>query len=79
MENFLSTGQSITSTAMITNGATAYYINAIQIDSITQTVKWAGGSAPTAGNPNSVDLYSITIIKTAPLTYTILGSVQKYS
>lgn len=79
INDFLATGQSITSTMMVTNGSIAYYINAVQVDSITQSVKWAGGTAPSSGNPSSVDVYSFTIIKTAPLTFTVLGSQQKYT
>ena len=78
-ETLLANGQSMTLTALITNGSSANYISSVQIDSVTQTVKWAGGTVPTSGNPNSIDLYSFTLIKTAPLTYTVLGSTQKYA
>jgi hypothetical protein len=79
LESLLANGQSMTLTALVTNGSTPYYVTGVSIDSSPQTVKWAGGTAPTSGNPSSVDLYSFTLIKTAPITYTVLGSVQKYS
>ena len=79
MESFLSTGQSITVSLLVTNGSTPYLINSVAVDSIYQLVKWAGGTIPSFGNQNSVDLYSFTIVKTAPLNYTIFGSQQKYA
>jgi hypothetical protein len=75
----MSTGNAVTLSLMVTNGSTAYTANTVQIDSVVQTVKWAGGTVPTTGNPNSIDLYSFTLIKTAPVTYTILASQQRYS
>jgi hypothetical protein len=72
-------GQSITAVQLITNGTTPYYINTLQIDGVTQTPKWQGGTgAPTAGNPNAVDVYSYTIICTTSGNYTVLGSTNKF-
>jgi len=79
LNNFLTANQVMTVSLLVTNGAAAYVANNVQIDSVLQTVKWAGGTAPTTGNPSSVDLYSFTIIKTAALTYTVLASQQKYT
>jgi hypothetical protein len=57
-----------------TNGATAYYATAFQIDSSAVTPKWVGGIAPSSGNASSIDSYSFTIIKTAATpTYTVLA------
>jgi hypothetical protein len=41
-------------------------------------VKWSGGTAPTGGNANSVDVYTYTIIKTANSTYTVLANQTQY-
>lgn len=46
-----------------TNGATAYYPNVFQIDGNTVTPRWQGGTAPTAGNANSIDIYTYTVMK----------------
>jgi hypothetical protein len=60
---------------LVTNGATAYYQTALNIDGVAQTVKYSGGTAPSAGNASSIDAYSFTIIKTAATpTYTVLGA-----
>jgi Domain of unknown function (DUF4183) len=63
---------------MNTNGATPYRPTVIQIDGVTVTPLWQGGTAPSAGNASSVDVYTFTIIKTASATYTVLGSQSQY-
>lgn len=79
--NFSIDGQSRTAVLMVTNGASAYYANSIQIDGTTSgvTTKWQGGSAPSSGNANAIDIYTFTIIKTAANTYTILASQSKFA
>jgi hypothetical protein len=75
----LSTNDSITVTLMVTNGATAYYPNVIQIDGTTVTPKWQNGTAPSTGNASSIDIYCFAIIKTASATYTVIGSQSKFA
>lgn len=75
----LSTGQSITAVLLVTNGATAYYPSTIQVDGVAQTVKWQGGTAPTAGSASAIDAYTFVMVKTAASTYTVLGSVAKFA
>jgi hypothetical protein len=75
----LTIGQSTTTALLVTNGATAYYPNVIQVDSANVTPKWQGGTAVTAGNANSIDVYAFTLVKTAANTYTVLGSQTKFA
>jgi hypothetical protein len=70
----MATGESITVVFLVTNGATAYYNNVVQIDGTTVTPKWQGVIAPTSGNASSVDAYSYSIIKTGSATYTVFAS-----
>ena len=79
MNTALSTGQSLTVTFLVTQGATAYYNSAVQVDGTTSgvTTKWQGG-APTAGNASGIDVYTYTIIKTASATFTILASQTQF-
>jgi hypothetical protein len=80
LSSALAVGDAITVVWMNTNGATAYYPNVIQIDATTVTPKWQGGTAPTAGNASSIDVYVFTIVKTAATpTYTVLGSQTKFA
>jgi hypothetical protein len=80
LSSLLATGSSITIAWANTNGATAYYPNVIQIDGSTVTPKWLGGTAPTAGNASSIDLYVFTIVKTAATpTYTVFASQSRFA
>ena len=75
---FMAVGESLTVVLAVTNNAAAYYPTAYQIDGVAITPKWAG-TAPTAGNASSIDVYTLTIIKTASATYTMLASQTKFA
>jgi|14BtaG_2_1085337.scaffolds.fasta_scaffold00098_26 hypothetical protein len=75
----LAIGQSMTSAVLMTQGSTAYYLNAYQVDGSSVTPKWQGGSAPTEGNASGIDAYSFTIIKTADATFTVFASIIQYA
>ncbi len=79
LNSILSNNDSMTCTVLFKNGATAYYLNAYQIDGSTVTPKWSGGEAPTEGNASGIDVYTFTIIKTADATFTVLASLTDYS
>jgi hypothetical protein len=74
LNSVLNTGDTITVAFLVTNGATAYYQTAFQIDGSAVTPKYSGGTAPSAGNASSIDSYIFTIIKTANATFTVLGA-----
>lgn len=76
----LNTGDSVTIAYLATQlSANTFYQSAMQIDGTSVTPKWQGGSAPSAGNATSIDVYSFTILKTAANTYTVLGSQTQYA
>lgn len=79
LNSMLSVGQSVTATLLVTNGSTAYYPTAFQVDGASVTPKWQNGSAPTSGNINSIDSYTFAIVKTANATFTVLASKVKYA
>jgi hypothetical protein len=79
LNNTMTTGQTATMVLMVTNGATAYYPNVIQIDGTTISPLYQGGFTVTAGNANSVDIYTITIVKTAANTYISFVSQTKFA
>jgi hypothetical protein len=81
MNSVMSTGKSLTVAFLVTNGGTAYYQTALQVDGTTSgvTVEWQNGTVPAAGNINSIDIYSITLIKTGSATYTALASQTKFA
>ena len=79
LNSLLSVGQSATVAFLNTNGSTAYYPTAFQVDGVSVTPKWQGGTAPSSGNASSIDSYTFTIIKTASATYTVLASQVKFA
>jgi hypothetical protein len=79
LDTLMSTGESLSATFLVTNGSTAYYNSAVQIDGSSVTPKWQGGSAPTSGNASSIDSYTYVIIKTGSATFTVFASVTKFA
>jgi hypothetical protein len=75
----MTTGQSITVAFLVTQGATAYYNSAVQVDGASVTPKWQGGTAPSAGNASSVDIYVYTIVKTGSAAFTVFASQTKFA
>jgi len=51
----------------------------VQIDGTNVTPKWQGGEAPTEGNPDSIDVYSFTVIKTGASTFTVLAAQTQFA
>jgi len=79
LNNSMAVGESVSVVFMNTNGGTAYYLNAFQIDGSSVTPKWQGGTAPTSGNTSSIDAYVFTIFKTASATFTVFASQTKFA
>jgi hypothetical protein len=79
LNTIMATGQSCTIALLVTNGTTAYYPTAYQVDGTAVTPKWQGGTAPTAGNASALDVYVFTVIKTASATFTVLASQTKFA
>jgi len=79
LNTVMSTGESLSVTFLVTNGSTAYYNSAVQVDGSSVTPKWQGGTAPTSGNASSIDSYTYVIIKTGSATFTVLASVTKFA
>jgi hypothetical protein len=79
LDSYMLIGESITCVLLVTNGSTAYYPTAYQIDGSAVTPKWLGGTAPSAGNASSIDMYTFTIIKTGSATYSVLASQSKFA
>ena len=79
LNSMMATGQSMTLAFLATQGSTAYYNSAVTIDGSSVTPKWFGGSAPSAGNANGIDVYTYTIIKTGSATFTALASLSRFA
>jgi hypothetical protein len=81
LDSLMAVGQSLTIAFLVTNGATPYRQTALQIDGTATgvTTRWLFGTAPSAGNANSIDAYTVTVIKTGVATYTVLESLVRYA
>jgi len=79
LNSLMQIGESITIVFESPNGSTAYYATGYTIDGNSVTPKWLGGTAPTAGNINSTDVYMLQIRKTADATFTCLASLSKFA
>ena len=77
LNSILGIGQSST-VALIIPQATAYFANVVRIDNTAVTPVWQGGTTVSAGNANSIDLYTFTIIKTANATFRVFASQTRY-
>jgi hypothetical protein len=79
LNSLLANGQSATVAFLVTNGSTAYKPTVFQVDGSSVTPKWLNGVAPSAGNANSIDSYTFTIVKTASATFTVFGSQSRFA
>jgi hypothetical protein len=79
LDSIMAVGEILTITVSTTQGSTAYYQSAMQIDGNAVTPKWVFGVAPAGGDVNSLDIYDFTIIKTASATFTVLAQLTQYS
>lgn len=78
LNDVMSVGQCVTVSFLVTQGSTAYYNAAVQIDGFNVTPKYQGGTAITSGNANGIDMYTYTIIKTSATAFTVLMSLTNF-
>lgn len=78
LDTAMSTGQSMTVVFLVSQGATAYYNNAVTIDGSSVTPKYQGGTAWSSGNASGIDAYSYTIVKTGSATFTVFASQTQF-
>jgi len=77
----MAVGESVTAALITKQGNTTFYnTSVLTVDGTSTgvTVVYQGGSAPTAGNASSNDVYTYTAIKTAASTYTILAAQTQF-
>lgn len=78
LDTLMSTGESMTVAFLVTQGATAYYNSAVQIDGNSVTPKYQGGTAWAAGNASGIDAYVYTIVKTGSAAFTVFASQTQF-
>ena len=78
LNTLMSTGQALTVVFLVSQGATAYYNNAVTIDGSSVTPKYQGGTAWSSGNASGVDAYSYTIVKTGSAAFTVFAAQTQF-
>ena len=67
-------GKAITIVVVVTQGATGYIPNVLQVAGSAQTIKWLSGSAPTAtSSVGKLDIFNFTLIRRSS-AWTVLGN-----
>jgi len=79
LDTLMSTNQTLTVAFLVTQGSTAYFNNVVQVDGSPVTPKWQGGTAPSAGNASSIDVYTYTIVKTGNAAFTVFASQTRFA
>ena len=72
-------GKVTTMTIYSANNNTSNYMTSFQIDGSTQTIKYANATTPSAATGSGVDVYSLTIFKTAASTYSVFGNFTNFA
>lgn len=73
LNSIMTTGESITIVFEAVQGATPYYLTALNIDSSAQTINWINDAAVAAGIASGTDRYTFTILKTDSATFFVTG------
>ena len=81
LDTAMATGETVTFAFLVKQGASPFYNSAVQVDGTTSgvTTVWQGGTAPTAGNASSLDVYTYTVIKTGSAAFTVLASQTRFA
>lgn len=67
-------GRSTTVTLFALQGATGYIPSAVQVSGSVQTIKWAGGTAPTpTSTSGKIDVFSFSLVRRSA-AWTVLGT-----
>lgn len=80
LDSIINTGQTASLAIALKQGSIRYRAN-IQIDGVLQTAYWLGNSQPLyqTSQPQSMDAYNFTIIKTDANTYTVMASNSTFA
>jgi hypothetical protein len=80
LDSIMSTGESMNVIFEATQGSPAYYATGFTIDGAAPaSIQWLGGTAPSAGNINGVDIYMYQIIKTGTATFRVFASQNRFA
>ena len=78
-DSLIDIGKVTTMTIYSANNSASNYMTAFQIDGSAQTIKYSGGSAPSAATGSGVDVYSMTIFKIGASSYEVYGNFTNFA
>lgn len=61
---------------ILNQGGTPYIPNALQIDGVSQTIKWVSSTVPT-GNASKIDMVGFTLLRVSS-AWTVFGQLSSY-
>lgn len=71
--------KAVTVVAMVTQGATGYIPNALQVAGSAQTIKWLGGTTPTpTSSAGKIDVFNFTLIRRSSAWTVLANSSLNY-
>ena len=79
LNSLMHIGQTSVFTAYTGSNNTSYYMTDFKIDGASQTEKWNGGTAPTAGTGSGTDVYTFNILKTADATFVVYATFSNFA
>jgi hypothetical protein len=77
LDSLMTAGEVVSATLITAQGVPAFLNKIVKIDGVPVVPKWIGG-LPKAGNPNGLDSYAYSIIKTAAASFTVLASITQF-
>ena len=78
-DSLIGIGKVTTMTIYSANNSASNYMTSFQIDGSAQTIKYANATTPSAATGSGVDVYSLTILKTAANTYSVFGNFTNFA
>lgn len=68
--------KALTFSVIQVQGSTGYYPVALQVDGVAQTIRWAGGVAPTpTSSANKIDIFNFSLVRTGA-AWIVFGSAN---
>lgn len=78
LNSIMGVSQTMTIVFMATTGVTPYRQTGFTIDGNAVTPKWQFGIVPSAGNASSIEVYTVSIIKTGSAEFTAIESLTQF-
>jgi hypothetical protein len=78
LNSIMDVGETATFALFLPNDNVGFYVQTLKIDNVTITPVWLGGNTVVSGNPNSIDVYTFSVFKTAGATFKVFATQAKF-